>query len=563
MADAQRDTRAKDRAVLRRDSLVARIRQIHELATRSATDHAIRSRLSVAILDLDTLWSSFVVENNDLLNLYSGLDLLGEFSIDLELETRALVVEAKALCNEYKPVSVVSVGAVQQVVCEGPVDDSSCSAGSSKDCPAPYAQLALAPSRLPEIPLPYFDGECHNWPAFRDRFVALVDQRANIPNIDKFYYLIGCLHADPREVVKGFSVSNETYTLAWNALVERYDKPRKLASSIIDKLLNAPVATCESLAALQTFLSTFDENIALLETLRIPDLASFLLFSLAARCLPTSSRRLFESENTEEYPSVQSVIKFVKNRLHIIENAGGQFSGSSPKTTKPKVLGPRRDPKVSFVSTTKTAPSKCYCCSGAHGLADCAKFKSLSIDDRFKTVCTHRLCMVCLVEGHMSFKCSAFCSICKRRHHALLHRDVESKKSSPPAALLGRFQAPSVLLGTALIHARDAVGNSKFVRALIDSASQISAITYDCCIRLGLRPSRWTVPVTGLGSQKIPNVQGIVQLDIQPRNSSTPSICVKAWVLPSITTDMPARQLPGQVRSKCSHLFYLTLPTDP
>lgn len=123
------------------------------------------------------------------------MDLLGEFSIDLELETRALAVEAKALCSEYKPTSVVSVGAVRQVTCEGPVDDLSCSDGSSKNCPVPYAQMALAPSRLLEIPLPYFDGECQNWPAFRDRFRALVDQRANIPNIDKFYYFIGCLHA--------------------------------------------------------------------------------------------------------------------------------------------------------------------------------------------------------------------------------------------------------------------------------------------------------------------------------------------------------------------------------
>lgn len=187
-------------------------------------------------------------------------------------------------------------------------------------------------------------------------------------------------------MVKGFSVSNETYTLAWNALVERYDKPRKLASSIIDKLLNAPVANSESLAALQTFLSTFDENIAVLETLHIPDLASFLLFSLAARYLPTSSRRLFESENTEEYPSIESVIKFVKYRLHIIENADGQFSGNSPKPTNSKVQGPRRDPKVSFVSATNPAASRCYCWSSAHGLVDCAKFKSFSIDDRFKIV---------------------------------------------------------------------------------------------------------------------------------------------------------------------------------
>jgi len=92
-------------------------------------------------------------------------------------------------------------------------------------------------------------------------------------------------------------------------------------------LLTAPVATSETFAALQTFLSIFDENIAILESLYIPDLSLFLLFSLAARCLPVTSKRLFETENTKEYPSIRSVIKFVKLRKQVIVNACAQQSG--------------------------------------------------------------------------------------------------------------------------------------------------------------------------------------------------------------------------------------------
>ncbi|XP_008181070.1 uncharacterized protein LOC103308796 [Acyrthosiphon pisum] len=62
------------------------------------------------------------------------------------------------------------------------------------------------------------------------------------------------------------------------------------------------------------------------------------------------------------------------------------------------------------------------------------------------------------------------------------------------------------------------------------------------------------VPVTGLSGQRVPDVHGVVQLTIQPRNRPTPSISVKPWVLSSITTDKPARQLPAQVRARCSHL---------
>ncbi|XP_025192697.1 uncharacterized protein LOC112592764, partial [Melanaphis sacchari] len=555
MGDSDRDARAKDRAIVRRDSVVARIRQIHQLATRSATDQAARSQLAVAIQDLDALWASFVVENTSLLDLLSELGLLAEFSVDLELETRALVVEAKALSNANQPAPVVSIGAVHQVSYEGPVDNSSCSAGSSKDCSSSFGQRALAPPRLPEIPLPYFDGECQNWPAFRDRFNMLVAKDPNISNAFKFYYLIGCLHADPQEVIKGFTVSNDSFNLAWDALVERYDRPRILASSIINKLIAAPVATSESLAALQDFLSVFDENIAILDSLQIPDLASFLLFSLAARCLPTASRRLFESENSEEYPSVHSVIKFVKSRLQVFENAGTQPFGSTSKPIKPKLQSLRKDPKVALVSASKPAPPKCQLCSGAHRLADCVKFKAASVDERYNTVCTYRLCLVCFGEGHMSYKCPVSCSICKRRHHALLHRDANPKKPNPPAALLGRYEAPTVLLGTALVKVRDTVGSFRTVRALIDSASQISAITSDCSNRLGLCPSRWTVPVTRLASQKVPDVQGFVQLVVQPRNSSTPSIQVKTSVLSSITSNMPARELPSQVRARCGDLF--------
>jgi len=93
----------------------------------------------------------------------------------------------------------------------GPIDSSSCSAGSSRDRPMPRA---LVPARLPEIPLPYFDGEYQNWPSFRDRFNTLVANGSNISNTVKFYYLLGSLHADLQEVVKGYIVSNDSFTLA-------------------------------------------------------------------------------------------------------------------------------------------------------------------------------------------------------------------------------------------------------------------------------------------------------------------------------------------------------------
>jgi len=146
--------------------------------------------------------------------LLSELGLLAEFSVDLEVEIRALVIEAKALCHDCQPAPVVSVNTIRQVSYGGPIDSSSCSAESSRDVPTLSAQRALTPARLPEIPLPYFDGECQNWPAFRDRFSTLVARDPNISNTVNFYYLIGCLHAYLQEVIKWFTISNDSFTLA-------------------------------------------------------------------------------------------------------------------------------------------------------------------------------------------------------------------------------------------------------------------------------------------------------------------------------------------------------------
>lgn len=185
---------------------------------------------------------------------------------------------------------------------------------------------------LPQISLTHFEGELADWPDFLDRFTALVHSRSNISNVEKFYYLVGCLSSDASEAIKGIMVSSETYEIACAALVERYDMPRKLASRLLESMFSAtPITHNESVISLNKFLNIFDENIAILNSLEIPDLGDFILFSLAFRELPTSSRRLFETTNQEVYPQSQDLFKFVRNRVQVLELAGG---GSSPLVLK-------------------------------------------------------------------------------------------------------------------------------------------------------------------------------------------------------------------------------------
>lgn len=105
------------------------------------------------------------------------------------------------------------------------------------------------------------------------------------------------------------------------------------------------------------------------------------------------------------------------------------------------------------------------------------------------------------------------------------------RKLRHQAAFLGQFQAPTVSLGTALVHVKRTVRNCKTVQTLIDSTSHISAITLACCRRLGFRPKRWNLFITELSGQKMPDV-----LTLQPQDFSKQFIQVKTWVLSSINS---------------------------
>ncbi|KAL4104245.1 hypothetical protein QTP88_019554 [Uroleucon formosanum] len=106
------------------------------------------------------------------------------------------------------------------------------------------------------------------------------------------------------------------------------------------------------------------------------------------------------------------------------------------------------------------------------------------------------------------------------------------------------------------------------MRALVDSASQISAVTAACVKRLGLKMSRWTAPISGLSGTTVAKVQGQVECIVRPRFASDPILPVQAWVLPTITTDLPQKSLSIDIKNRYSNLvladpsFHTTSPID-
>ncbi|XP_008188319.1 uncharacterized protein LOC103310776 [Acyrthosiphon pisum] len=583
-AELERTERAVERAKTKRSTVINQIKNVHQYALRLKAEPELGPTVTSLAGDLDALWIQCRTEDDAVLDGLVELGRLSEYN-------EALLAEVRTCISACKIAAATLVPKGAEAVDVSYLKETLGSTGASARNPA--HDHAKPSARLPEIPLPEFNGDFRLWPTFRDRFTAQVDSR-DISNIDKMYYLIGCLKGDAAEALRGIPVSADNYVLAWSVLSERFYRPRLVATSLVDKLLNSPSMSQESLSDLNNFVSTFNEGISLLEALNVPNMGSFILFTVAFRRLPVATRKLFESDSKAEYPSIGELLKFVRTRVSILEVVSdppkvGTSAAQASKAGKPSgiarkvgdYVGKSNGPRpMSFV--TAKGDATCPCCAESHALGICARFKSWSAKGRTKWARENRVCFNCLNVGHWIQKCKSKpnCKECSRKHHTLLHLspdELQGGEEPPPvepAVCASVVNPPSlhrssaVVLGTALVHVRDNTGSVKTMRALMDSASQISAVTAACVKRLGLKISRWTAPISGLSGTTVAEVQGQVECIVQPRFASDPILPVQAWVLPTITTDLPQKSLSIDIKNRYSNLaladpsFHLTSPID-
>ncbi|XP_050440079.1 uncharacterized protein LOC126845475 [Adelges cooleyi] len=94
------------------------------------------------------------------------------------------------------------------------------------------------------------------------------------------------------------------------------------------------------------------------------------------------------------------------------------------------------------------------------------------------------------------------------------------------------------------------------IRILLDSGSQVSAITTRCASRLGLTRRKCLRSIRGLGKNPVTEVNGETSCYLLPRQQLEPSFCCNdVIILQQITTTMPTSPLPSAVRECYKHLL--------
>uniref|UniRef100_A0A224XLL5 Putative striated muscle preferentially n=1 Tax=Panstrongylus lignarius TaxID=156445 RepID=A0A224XLL5_9HEMI len=334
--------------------------------------------------------------------------------------------------------------------------------------PAPSATTLshISATRLPQIPVPHFDGDFRQWVSFRDTFTALVVNQPDISDVERLHYLLNALRGEARATIQHISLSEGQFQVAWATLRQAYDNKRRLAELLLHQLLEMPTLPASpSVEQMQEVLSKGVSCAEALLEIQAPNLASFMAFALLARHLDSETRKQFETAHVDvEFPTLAHLKTFLRNSIHALRltpplrrAAPSQRGTSHASRAIPRPSTSSRSPPLAFTaSTTPSSPLSasslnpaspaqgtyiCEFCQGGHSIRQCLGFKALSVPDRRKYISLAKLCHNCLSATHRTPNCRSIhrCHFCSQAHHTLVHMaqsDAMRTTNLPPSAPL-------------------------------------------------------------------------------------------------------------------------------
>lgn len=439
---------------------------------------------------------------------------------------------------------------------------------------------------MPKIELVKFDGsDIMLWPLFYENFKQLVHVRTDFSNAEKLQYLLGSISGKALKVCSNVETIPNNYPIIWNTLEKTYQDKKFLSSVYLDRILNCRSVPNHNPSSLQCFLEKFDPNVNALKNLNIPNLADFMLYHIALSKLSQETINSFELiRRDSEIPTYQELIDFVRQQSKIISKSE-KLRFSNPNQSSGANYNLKNN-KTFFVNNPNNRYTKnCIACNrGVHLLKECSVFKGDSVEERFRKIKANHLCINCFSGKHMVSNCpSQFnCTICKMKHHTLLHRPnnnlvnnvrqsnvsmvpastSNSLPENPPdsraSVFISQNSSKTVLLSTALVKIVDKWNKKQTIRVIVDNGSMSNFLTVDCCNKLGLTYTKLNTHAITIGELEKP-IKGRTSVTIFSNLNPNFEYSFEALIINKISGKLPHSPLD---MDSFTHLKYLPL-ADP
>ncbi|XP_024941192.1 uncharacterized protein LOC112494408 [Cephus cinctus] len=291
--------------------------------------------------------------------------------------------------------------------------------------------------KLPVADLPKFKGDLEKWLSFKNMFLAMINSREDITNLQKFIYVKNCLEDDTLNKILVYDISEENYETAWKLFLDSYDKTRILIVKHLAAILELPVQTKATHQGLTRLIDDMRQHLNMLASMNVkPD--EHLLVRILKCALPHNIRSKWEETlSLDISPTLDQLYKFISEtafRLFTIEQDSSRSKQEANK--KRPFFGKaqdgakiRRGEDGARTLMTGTSSNCLVCKRENHFIYQCREFQNMTVQQRWDFVKKSNLCKNCL-RTH-SGKCNSWhCKNCRRFHNILLHNEASTATAS-------------------------------------------------------------------------------------------------------------------------------------
>ena len=313
------------------------------------------------------------------------------------------------------------------------------------------AQIIKEGPSLPKVELMKFEGDPLEYVEFMTNFKDNIESQVKDES-QRFTRLLAQCTGKARDAIRSCVNldANQRYKEAMKVLLDNFGQPHMIVEAHTKKLRELHIKKSDATALMEFVRQLEDSERALkrMGTSYSNRLDNEDVIVMLMKKLPEDSLKrkwadkagdIIKNKGLVTFNDFVSFVKRIAGRLNnrygrelklanestksqMYKSGSDRARGIYAGATQNRVEDERKTPKL----------RKCPQCSGPHGIWRCQAFKSAELEDRLKTVKEHKLCNICLDEGHFARFCrSGFtCRVsgCGMNHHYLIHREQSPTK---------------------------------------------------------------------------------------------------------------------------------------
>ena len=244
--------------------------------------------------------------------------------------------------------------------------------------------------RLPKLEIPFFSGDCTQWPSFFDAFKTIHNDNT-LSTVHKFQYIKGLLSGDAELLVRHLAITSDNYQKTLDELNKNYNNKRIMFSQKMTSFMNQKELHIENQHDIRQLLSFSRATMHVMDSLGVPASEAIFVYFVLQK-LPAETKTFclhhFDPRAIPLWEHLENAIEIRLNSLPNVINEKKNKPSVNSSFTNSKIKPVIRKSNAYHVSNSQ----KCLHCNASHSIRDCSTFIEMSPAQRKVIIEKHKAC---------------------------------------------------------------------------------------------------------------------------------------------------------------------------